>query len=52
MVDKVEDLRDQAQLSKALRTVIAAKQNGTEDILADMVAEAVLALLQGDGLTT
>ncbi|KAK8194866.1 chaperonin Cpn60/TCP-1 family [Phyllosticta capitalensis] len=45
VVDKVEDLRDQAQLSKALRTVIAAKQNGTEDILADMVAEAVLAVL-------
>ncbi|KAF2144199.1 uncharacterized protein K452DRAFT_267422 [Aplosporella prunicola CBS 121167] len=44
-VDKVEDMRSQAELSKAIRTVIAAKQSGTEDILADMVAEAVLAVL-------
>ncbi len=44
-VDKVEDLRDQAELSKAIRTVIASKQNGSEDFLADLVAEAVLAVL-------
>lgn len=44
-VDKLEDLRSLAGLSKAIRTVIAAKQLGTEDILADMVAEAVLAVL-------
>lgn len=41
----MEDMRDPKALSKALRTVIAAKQNGQEDILADMVAEAVLAVL-------
>jgi len=44
-VDKVEDLRSQPELSKALRTVIASKQNGNEDFLADIVAEAVLAVM-------
>ncbi|CZR61389.1 probable component of chaperonin-containing T-complex [Phialocephala subalpina] len=44
-VDKVEDIRSQAELSKAIRTVIASKQSGNEDILADMVSEAVLAVL-------
>ncbi|KAK3399230.1 T-complex protein 1 subunit theta [Sordaria brevicollis] len=45
VVDKVEDLRSQAGLSKAIRTVIASKQNGNEDFLADLVAEAILAVL-------
>merc|ERR1712000_200789 len=44
-IDKVEDVRNQEELSKALRTVISAKQNGSEDSLADLVAEAVLAVL-------
>ncbi|KAK8150633.1 T-complex protein 1 subunit theta [Beauveria asiatica] len=44
-VDKVENLCDQEELTKALRTVIASKQNGNEDTLADLVAEAVLAVL-------
>ncbi|KAF2721503.1 T-complex protein 1 [Polychaeton citri CBS 116435] len=44
-VDRVENMRDQAELAKAIKTVVAAKQNGNEDILADMVAEAVLAVL-------
>ncbi|KAK6429462.1 T-complex protein 1 subunit theta [Oleoguttula sp. CCFEE 5521] len=44
-VDRVDDIRDQAELAKALRTVIAAKQSGNEVLLADMVAEAVLAVL-------
>ena len=44
-IDKVEDVRSQDELSKALRTVISAKQNGSEDTLADLVAEAVLAVL-------
>ncbi|KAF2101024.1 putative t-complex protein 1 theta subunit [Rhizodiscina lignyota] len=44
-VDKVTDLRSLEELSKAIRTVVAAKQSGNEDILADMVAEAVLAVL-------
>lgn len=44
-VDKVSDLRSQEELSKALRTVIAAKQNGNENFLGDLVAEAILAVL-------
>lgn len=35
----------QQELSKAIRTVVAAKQSGSEDFLADLVAEAVLAVL-------
>ncbi|OCL03646.1 T-complex protein 1 [Glonium stellatum] len=45
VVDKVNDIRSQEELSKAIRTVVAAKQSGNEDILASMVAEAVLAVL-------
>jgi T-complex protein 1 subunit theta len=44
-VDRVEDIRSSAELAKALRTVIAAKQSGSEDGLSRMVAEAVLAVL-------
>ncbi|KZF21634.1 T-complex protein 1 [Xylona heveae TC161] len=44
-VDKVTDMRSQSELSKAIRTVVASKQAGTEDLLADLVAEAVLAVL-------
>ena len=44
-VDKVEDIRSQSELSKAIRTVIASKQSGSEDFLAGLVAEAVLAVL-------
>ncbi|RDL34323.1 GroEL equatorial [Venustampulla echinocandica] len=45
VVDKVEDIRSQTELSKAIRTVVASKQNGSEDFLADLVSEAVLAVL-------
>ncbi|KFH48901.1 T-complex protein 1 subunit theta-like protein [Hapsidospora chrysogenum ATCC 11550] len=44
-VDKVEDIRDQDELSKAISTVVASKQSGNEDLLANLVAEAVLAVL-------
>jgi len=44
-VDKVGDIRAQGELAKAIRTVVAAKQAGNEDFLADLVAEAVLAVL-------
>lgn len=44
-VDKVDDIRSKPALSKALRSVIAAKQSGHEEVLADLVAEAVLAVL-------
>ncbi|TAQ88356.1 hypothetical protein B7494_g3306 [Chlorociboria aeruginascens] len=45
VVDKVADMRSQSELSKAIRTVIASKQNGNEDFLADIVAEAILSVL-------
>lgn len=44
-VDKAANLTSQEELSKAIRTVVASKQNGSEDFLADLVAEAVLAVL-------
>ncbi|KAF2751100.1 t-complex protein-like protein 1 [Sporormia fimetaria CBS 119925] len=43
--DKVEDIRSQKELSKAISTVVAAKQTGNEHFLANLVAEAVLAVL-------
>ncbi|KAJ9137252.1 T-complex protein 1, theta subunit [Pleurostoma richardsiae] len=45
VVEKVDDIRDQEELSKAIRTVVASKQSGSEDFLADLVSEAVLAVL-------
>ena len=47
-IDKVEDLRSLSELSKAVRTVVASKQSGSEDFLAGLVAEAVLATLPKD----
>ncbi|KAJ5322812.1 hypothetical protein N7452_011101 [Penicillium brevicompactum] len=44
-VDRLQDMRSATELSKALRTVVASKQSGTEDTLAALVAEAVLAVL-------
>jgi T-complex protein 1 subunit theta len=44
-IDKVEDLQSQEEISKAVRTVIASKQNGNEEFLANLVAEAVLSVL-------
>ena len=44
-MDSVKDLRSPTELAKAIRTVIASKQSGSEDILSQMVAEAVLAVL-------
>ncbi|KAL2164235.1 hypothetical protein VTH06DRAFT_3451 [Thermothelomyces fergusii] len=44
-IDKVENLQSQEEISKAIRTVIASKQNGSEDFLAKLVAEAVLSVL-------
>ncbi len=45
VVDEVKDMRSQGELAKAIRTVIASKQSGSEDFLASLVAEAVLAVL-------
>ncbi|KAL4950760.1 TCP-1/cpn60 chaperonin family-domain-containing protein [Aspergillus filifer] len=44
-VDRLQDLRSQDELARALRTVVASKQSGTEHTLAALVAEAVLAVL-------
>lgn len=44
-VERVGNIRDREELVKALRTVVGAKQSGSEDVLAAMVAEAVLAVL-------
>jgi T-complex protein 1 subunit theta len=44
-VDRLKEMRSITELSKALRTVIGSKQSGSEDILAPLVAEAVLAVL-------
>jgi chaperonin GroEL (HSP60 family) len=44
-VDKVADIRSGDELRKAVRTVIAAKQLGSEDLLAGLVAEAVAAVM-------
>ncbi|RMJ21700.1 t-complex protein 1 [Aspergillus sp. HF37] len=44
-VDRLKELRSQKELCKALRTVVASKQSGLEDPLAELVAEAVLAVL-------
>lgn len=45
VVDKVKDIRSQADLEKPIRTVVASKQSGSEDFLASMIAEAILAVL-------
>ena len=45
VVDSVSPIRDPKELSKAIRTVVAAKQSGSEDILSPLIAEAVLAVL-------
>ena len=44
-MDRVADLYSKEELGKALRTVVAAKQSGSEDILAPLIAEAVQAVL-------
>lgn len=45
VVDRVRNIRSHEELRKAIRTVIASKQSGTEEFLAGLVAEAVLAVL-------
>lgn len=45
VVDQVDDPRSQEELVKAIRTVVASKQAGSEDAIAKLVAEAVLAVL-------
>jgi T-complex protein 1 subunit theta len=47
-VDSVADVRSPEELAKALRTVVAAKQSGSEDVLSTLIAEAVQAVLPKD----
>lgn len=44
-VDRLKELQSAPELGKALQTVIGSKQSGTEEILAPLVAEAVLAVI-------
>ncbi|KAL8973995.1 MAG: hypothetical protein Q9197_001768 [Variospora fuerteventurae] len=45
VIDKVGDIRSQSDLQKPIRTVVASKQSGSEDFLASVIAEAILAVL-------
>ncbi|TGZ85096.1 T-complex protein 1 [Ascodesmis nigricans] len=45
VIDKVTDIRSEEELSKAIKTVVASKQLGNEDLLSKLVAQAVLAVL-------
>ena len=45
VVDKIEDMRSRDELGRAVRTVVASKQNASADFLADLVAGAVLEVL-------
>ncbi|SPO01016.1 probable CCT8 - component of chaperonin-containing T-complex [Cephalotrichum gorgonifer] len=45
VVDKVEDIRSREEVSKAIRTVVASKQNGSEDLIADLVSAAIQVVL-------
>jgi T-complex protein 1 subunit theta len=42
---KVEDLRDEAEVAKALRTAISSKQYGYEDLLAPIIAKACISVM-------
>jgi len=45
---KVENLLDEAQVSKALRTAISSKQYGFEDLLAPLIAKACIQVCPKD----
>lgn len=44
-VEKVSDLANHDELVKAVKPAIASKQHGNEDLLAKLVAEAVLSVM-------
>ena len=44
-VDSVSNLRSTDELSKALSTVVASKQSGSEEILSPLIASAVISIL-------
>jgi T-complex protein 1 subunit theta len=47
----VEDIHDQAQVKKAIKSVIASKHYGYEDMLSDMVSSACCGVLPPKGKT-
>lgn len=40
VVDKVEDIRNESQVMKALRTSIMSKQYGQEDFISQLIGKA------------
>jgi len=44
-IDKVEDIKSEEQVAKAIKTTIASKQYGNEDFLSKLVAKAVLQIM-------
>lgn len=42
VVKKVQNIRDKAEVSAAIRSILATKQFGYEDVLSDLVTEAAL----------
>lgn len=47
---KLENPRDVTQVAHCLKTVLAAKQYGHEDLLAPLVAQACIQILPKNGL--
>lgn len=47
-LEEIDDISDKKQLARILEPVIAAKQNGVEDLLAEHVADAVSYVLPKD----
>ena len=47
-IDQVKDMRSRSDLAKALRTAIGSKQTDNEKLLADLVADAFLAVAPKD----
>lgn len=45
VVEEIKDLNDPAQLSKAVKSAVASKQYGNEDILSKLICEAVTHVL-------
>ncbi|KAI0207592.1 T-complex protein 1 subunit theta [Lamellibrachia satsuma] len=45
VVDKVKDMEDRQQVSKAIRTSIMSKQYGNEDFLTELICEACVSVL-------
>lgn len=49
VVDKVEDVRNEAQVMKALRTAIMSKQYGQEDFISQLIGKACISVLPEGG---